>query len=107
MAGKKLRFAVVGIGGIGRGHVQSALDAEEAELTAMCDPLGEEVKKTLVEFGLSDERLSGIPVYEDVAKGKIGRCGDLVTRYYALPIFRQGYGQRHQCDVRKAVGGIR
>ena len=65
MAGKKLRFAVVGIGGIGRGHVQSALDAEEAELTAMCDPLGEEVKKTLVEFGLSDERLSGIPVYED------------------------------------------
>lgn len=63
MAEKKLRFAVVGIGGIGRSHVKGVLDAKEAELVAMCDPLGDKVKDALNDCGIAPVRIAEIPVY--------------------------------------------
>jgi len=40
---KILNFAVVGVGGIGQGHVSAAMNAENSRLVAICDTKGEGV----------------------------------------------------------------
>ncbi len=44
MEQKKLRFGIVGVGGIGHGHVDGVWECELSELVAICDPMGEDAK---------------------------------------------------------------
>nr|MBQ4320263.1 Gfo/Idh/MocA family oxidoreductase [Clostridia bacterium] len=40
MADKRLKFAIVGVGGMGNNHIDGLYESEHAELTALCDPAG-------------------------------------------------------------------
>ena len=40
MADKRLKFAIVGVGGMGNNHIDGLYESEYAELTALCDPAG-------------------------------------------------------------------
>lgn len=63
MKEKKLRFAVVGVGGIGAGHVGAVIASPYAELTAVCDILGDRALDKYEERGFAPIR--HIPMFTD------------------------------------------
>ena len=65
MEGKKLRFAVVGVGGIGQGHVDGVMGSPEAELAALCDILGDKILEQRREREFLYDVDAGVPIYTD------------------------------------------
>ena len=61
---KKLRFAVVGVGGIGQGHVGAAMKAPNATLVAVCDAKGTEIWDYRRKW-FPKEPVPEVPVYTD------------------------------------------
>ena len=50
----KIKFALVGAGGMGRGDAQSVTTDGRGEIVAICDPNGEAAKRAAAEFGAAD-----------------------------------------------------
>ena len=66
----KLNIAVVGVGGIGQGHVSGVLKAPNASLVAVCDPKGEEIWEDRRKY-FPRELVPNVPVfteYEEMLK---------------------------------------
>ena len=59
-----LNFAVVGVGGIGQGHVSAVLNAPNANLAAVCDPKGEEIWEYRRKW-FPKEIIPDVPLYTD------------------------------------------
>lgn len=64
MEKKTIRFAVVGVGGIGQGHVSAVLNIPDATLAAVCDPQGEAVWDHRKEW-FPNDMIPDVPVYTD------------------------------------------
>ena len=91
MADKKVRFAVVGVGGLGKSHIKGIHENEAAELVCVCDNR-EEIAKEIAEA-------NGVPYYVDFYEMiKVGGfdCVILVTpdqihREHAVAALEAGY----------------
>lgn len=59
-----LNFAVVGVGGIGQGHVSAVLNAPNATLAAVCDSKGEEIWEYRRKW-FPKEIIPDVPIYTD------------------------------------------
>jgi len=57
MAEKKVRFAVVGVGGLGIGHIQGILNNKNAELVYVCDNVEDIAKRVSEKYN--------VPYYTD------------------------------------------
>ena len=91
MADKKVRFAVVGVGGLGKSHIKGIHGNEAAELACVCDNR-EEIARAIAEE-------NGVPYYVDFYEMiKVGGfdCVILVTpdqihREHAVAALEAGY----------------
>ena len=91
MADKKVRFAVVGVGGLGKSHIKGIHGNEAAELVCVCDNR-EEIARAIAEE-------NGVPYYVDFYEMiKVGGfdCVILVTpdqihREHAVAALEAGY----------------
>ncbi|MBQ2749968.1 MAG: Gfo/Idh/MocA family oxidoreductase [Clostridia bacterium] len=59
-----LNFAVVGVGGIGQGHVSGVLKAPNANLVAVCDPKGKEIWEYRKTY-FPKEIIPDVPLFTD------------------------------------------
>ena len=92
-----LNFAVVGVGGIGQGHVTAVLNAPNANLAAVCDPRGEQIWQIRRE-SFPDEVIPNVPVYTDFEAllrhpgldAVILSCPDNIHCDYAVRAFQAG-----------------
>ena len=91
MAEKKVRFAVVGVGGLGIGHIQGILNNKNAELVYVCDNVEDIAKRVSEKYN--------VPYYTDFYEMlKVGGfdCVCLVTpdyvhREHAVAACEAGY----------------
>ncbi|CAG7626446.1 Gfo/Idh/MocA family protein [Paenibacillus allorhizosphaerae] len=58
---EKVRFLMIGVGGMGRSHIQKLLQVPEAEIAALADPSEKSLEETKRRF----PQLAEVPVYAD------------------------------------------
>jgi len=62
MSVKKLRFGMIGVGGIAQGHIERLAANPRAEIVAICDPSDKSVASTIEKQG---EAVASAAVYSD------------------------------------------
>ncbi|RLE07356.1 gfo/Idh/MocA family oxidoreductase [Candidatus Aerophobetes bacterium] len=77
---EKVRFGVIGLGGMGQGHLRSIKEVQEAELTAVSDVDAEINKKISEEYGVP-----GFTNYEELLESKLVDAVLIATPHYFHP----------------------
>ncbi len=77
---EKVRLGVIGLGGMGQGHLRSIKEVQEAELTAVSDVDAEINKKISEEYGVP-----GFTNYEELLESKLVDAVLIATPHYFHP----------------------